>query len=484
MGGERVTLPIAKKAARANVACPRSIWDEITARLRAQAPNEACTFALTWPSVGVERATAIVGEPIWPQPGEVQATPYKLEISPGYISRALDAAIDAGKHCGVALIHTHPHTDYGRGVGEFSGRDDWYENRLFPTLTLGRPETLCASIVLGSEPANLDARIWWDEPGRSLVQPAELVRVVGPELTLFETPHSTWTDHPDPAVMDRSTRLWGKEGRRRLQNLKVGVIGAGGTGSVALIGLATMGAGTISVWDKDVLKKENLHRMLGVAQAHVGKYKPDALEATLRAVATASPFELQLHQAWGTSAQALQMLKDCDLIFSCVDTLGARIPLNDLAYVHLIPTIDVGSWVHVANEKVDAVVTHAHVWSLGIPCAWCRQTLSSYKLMREAQGAQRGVELRAPYGLQPDQTDGVEPSVLGLNMLGVGLALVEFMQVALGISDRTPRDLKFFLPEWELDESDLETRTDCYSESNAGRGDSIQILPYDPQERA
>ena len=62
-------------------------------------------------------------------------------------------------------------------------------------------------------------------------------------------------DHADPAVIDRSTRLWGKEGRRRLQNLRVGIVGAGGTGSLSVLGLATMGVGKLLVWDKDTATK-------------------------------------------------------------------------------------------------------------------------------------------------------------------------------------------------------------------------------------
>jgi hypothetical protein len=62
-----------------------------------------------------------------------------------------------------------------------------------------------------------------------------------------------------------------------------------------------------------------------------------------------------------------------------------------------------------------------------------------------------------PYGLSLEDTDGVEPSVLPVNLAGVGIAMLEFMQVALQISERTPRDLKLILPQWELDESDLST---------------------------
>jgi hypothetical protein len=122
-------------------------------------------------------------------------------------------------------------------------------------------------------------------------------------------------------------------------------------------------------------------------------------------------------------------------------------------------------------------MTHAHVWSPGIPCAWCRETLTSYALTREAQGEQQGIEKRAPYGISVDDTDGVEASVLPLNMLGVSLALIEFMQVALRITSRTPRDLKFILPEWELDESDRPAQPNCDCGRLVGAGDTLYIAP-------
>ena len=103
--------------------------------------------------------------------------------------------------------------------------------------------------------------------------------------------------------------------------------------------------------------------------------------------------------------------------------------------------------------------------------------MSSRILIQEAQGNQRNIEDRAPYGMPINETDGVEPSVLPLNMLGVSLALMQFMQVALKIADRTPRDLKFFLPNWELDESDRTTRPDCECISSIGAGDTFIIRP-------
>ena len=209
----------------------------------------------------------------------------------------------------------------------------------------------------------------------------------------------------------------------------------------------------------------------------IGSLKVEALAPVIRAIATADPFDFEAVPIWGTSPEGLNGLKDCDVIFCCVDRFAPRIPLNQLAYAHLIPVIDMASWIHASDGIIDAVMTHAHVWSPGIPCAWCRQTLTSFRLMREAQGNQRGIENRAPYGLPLEETDGVEPSVLPLNMAGVGLALLQFMQVVLKITERTPRDLKLFLPEWELDESDLATLPGCPVENATGLGDSVIIRP-------
>ena len=300
---------------------------------------------------------------------------------------------------------------------------------------------------------------------------------MGPELTILETPSSPWKDHSDPAVMDRSTRLWGAEGRRRLQNLRVGIVGAGGTGSLSVLGLATMGVGKLLVWDKDAATKQNRHRTAGITSDRIGSLKANAMKALAESVATAEPFSIDAYAEWGTTTEALVRLKDCDLIFCCVDKFAPRVPLNDLAYGHLIPTMDMASWIHANNHKqIDALMTHAHVWSPGIPCAWCRETLTSYVLMREAQGVQQAIENKIPYGLPLEQTDGVEPSVLPLNMLGVSLALIEFMQVALKITERTPNDLKFFLPQWELDESDRPVRDTCDCVKASGLGDTMRLV--------
>jgi hypothetical protein len=460
-----------------HIACQSAVWDEINRRLSSSSPNETSVFVASRPSRGVRRMTVLLNEPIWPRPGEIHATPQALEISSDYITRALDAVIDLGAEVGLALIHTHTASPFSDGRADFSLRDDWYEDRLFPTILNSQRQSICASIVIGHDEDDVDGRVWFqaDALRRS---PAHLLRIVGQTIRFVELRASPWSDHAEPEIMDRSTRIWGAAGRRVLQNIRVGVVGLGGTGSIAFLSLVTMGTGNVYAWDKDVLGKENRHRVLGMKKSDVGVAKVAVLKSLAADVATADPFSLETFADWATSSTGMKQMKDCDVVFCCVDRLAARVPINEFAYAHLIPVVDMSSWIHSNNGIVDAIMTHAHVLAPGLPCCWCNGILTSRALMLEAQGNQAGAERRAAYGLTLKDTDGVEPSVLPLNLSGVGLALLQFMQVALRICSRTPSDLRLILPEWELDESDLEIRQDCDCVHNCARGDTLTILPY------
>jgi len=227
----------------------------------------------------------------------------------------------------------------------------------------------------------------------------------------------------EAADVDRSVRILGREGQRLLQNLRIGVVGTGGTGSIVVTALATMGVGRLRCWDHDRIKKHNRPRLVSTHDSHIGQKKVEALCQEARRLATAKPFTAEAHDAWGTSKEAIVLLRDCDIVFSCVDLFGARVPLNDLAYAHLIPVIDMGTKIYPEGKDIGAILCHAQTLAPGLPCAWCNGTVSTGRLVAEAQGAQAGAEKKAAYGIPFEATDGVEPSVLPFNLASVGLSL-------------------------------------------------------------
>jgi tRNA A37 threonylcarbamoyladenosine dehydratase len=76
-----------------------------------------------------------------------------------------------------------------------------------------------------------------------------------------------------------------------------------------------MGVGNLRVWDKDIAHKQNRHRTVGITAEYVGRAKVEALKAFAESVATAEPFLIEVHEAWGTTDEGLRSLKDCDIVF-------------------------------------------------------------------------------------------------------------------------------------------------------------------------
>jgi len=121
----------------------------------------------------------------------------------------------------------------------------------------------------------------------------------------------------------------GMDGQKRLKNAKVLVIGAGGLGSPALLYLAAAGVGTLGVIDFDVVDESNLQRQVIHGQSDVGK--PKAVSAK-ESIAEINPFvNVILHTEQLTSANALDVFGDYDLILDGTDNFATRYLVNDAA---------------------------------------------------------------------------------------------------------------------------------------------------------
>jgi adenylyltransferase/sulfurtransferase len=119
----------------------------------------------------------------------------------------------------------------------------------------------------------------------------------------------------------------GMEGQLKLKVAKVLCIGAGGLGSPLALYLAAAGVGTIGIVDFDVVDYTNLQRQIIHTTADVGRKKLDSAGDKLKAInpnVNVVRYDTRL-----SSANALELFRDFDIIVDGTDNFPTRYLVND-----------------------------------------------------------------------------------------------------------------------------------------------------------
>jgi sulfur-carrier protein adenylyltransferase/sulfurtransferase len=117
------------------------------------------------------------------------------------------------------------------------------------------------------------------------------------------------------------------EGQRKLKKSKVLVVGTGGLGAPLLLYLAAAGVGTIGILDFDIVDHSNLQRQVLFTTDDVGVPKVDAAKRRLEKL---NPYiNLITHNVHLDSGNALEIIKDYDLVADGTDNFPTRYLVND-----------------------------------------------------------------------------------------------------------------------------------------------------------
>ncbi len=157
-------------------------------------------------------------------------------------------------------------------------------------------------------------------------------------ITRFESV----TESFSPAEIARYARQMalpevGKEGQARLKRARVLVIGAGGLGSPVASYLAAAGVGTLGIVDCDAVDLSNLHRQLLYVTSDIGSRKVATASSRLRALnpnVEVVPFDAEL-----TRENALEILRDFELVVDGTDNFRTRYLVNDACVLLGIPNV-------------------------------------------------------------------------------------------------------------------------------------------------
>jgi adenylyltransferase/sulfurtransferase len=119
----------------------------------------------------------------------------------------------------------------------------------------------------------------------------------------------------------------GLEGQQKLKAAKVLCVGTGGRGAPLTFYLAAAGIGTIGLVDFDVVDESNLQRQIIHSTADVGRPKIDSAADKLKAL---NPHvNIVKHETMLTSANALEIIKDYDIVADGTDNFPTRYLVND-----------------------------------------------------------------------------------------------------------------------------------------------------------
>ena len=129
----------------------------------------------------------------------------------------------------------------------------------------------------------------------------------------------------------------GMEGQQRLKAAKVLLVGTGGLGAPMALYLAAAGVGTLGLVDFDVVDASNLHRQVIHSTPDVGRPKLDSAADKLNAL---NPdVKVVKHNTMLTSANAMEILADYDIVADGTDNFQTRYLVNDACVLSGKPNV-------------------------------------------------------------------------------------------------------------------------------------------------
>lgn len=247
--------------------------------------------------------------------------------------------LEKAEEKGLTLVKFHNHP---RGCNNFSVLDDNSDREVFRSIHnwFDETNTVASCILLP------DGQIF----GRCIDEklefyPIDKVVEVGSSIIIHSSKQLTMNRFNEKNVL-----AFGEDTYSSLQQLRVAVVGASGTGSQVIEQLVRNGVKELVIIDDDVVKEKNLNRITntGIEDSDNEELKVFAIKKTLDgyglgADITAIPKNIK-------DKSAIKELSTCDVVFGCVDTAEGRHIINKAATYYSISYIDIGVGLEAKPE--------------------------------------------------------------------------------------------------------------------------------------
>lgn len=236
----------------------------------------------------------------------------------------------ANKDLAILKIHSHP-----GGFEAFSETDNESDSDLFNSIYGWTDSTSPHGSAIMLPGGRLFGRTIQANGSFSAL---ESILIPGDDLSFWTGRYGSQL----PAFVQRHAQLFGAGTTQRLRHLSAAVIGCSGTGSPLIEQLARLGFGRLVLIDPDVVEIKNLNRIMNssLEDAYLQRPKVQVLASAIARMGFGTEVEIITDSLF--TAQAVEAVASCDVVFGCMDSVEGRHILNRLCSFYTLPYFDIG----------------------------------------------------------------------------------------------------------------------------------------------
>lgn len=389
--------------------------------------------------------------------------------SSGYV----DALRQAEQIGAIPLwLHTHPGID---GVPIRSEHDERVDEALEATFRTRSGADFYGSLIFSpaEEGFRFSGHVWTE--GRAETSMITRTIVAGPRLAVLSSvlaPH----EEEVPVHFDRQVRAFGGDVQQVLAQLRVGVVGCGGTGSAITEQLVRLGIRSLLLVDPDFLSDSNVTRVYGSTPNDVGRPKVEVLAEHVQRIAPDARIDTIIGSV--TQEKVARRLPECDLVYGCTDDNAGRLVLSRFSSHYITPVFDLGVLLSSSQGQLQGIDARVTVLIPGNACLVCRDRIDLARAQAELLDPDERESLQAE-GYAPE-LGGVEPAVVAYTSLVASFAVAELLERLIGYGPPSePGELLIRCHDREVSTNSLLPRPRHYcdpAEGQIGYGDREPFL--------
>jgi hypothetical protein len=403
-----------------------------------------------------------------PQAAYIEQSPNHMLIrSEGYV-----AALSAAEADGAIPIwfHTHP----GEAGAPLPSKYDRQVDREIADLFQLRSGSGVYGTLIASPRGESFAFSGELTPEAGPTTMIERVWLVGDRWRLIQS-FAHRASAPN-AIFDRNVRAFGSNIQGVLGDLRIAIVGAGGTGSAVAEQLVRLGVRHLLLVDNDTLSASNVTRVYGSTPKSVGQPKVDVLRDHLTRIAP--DLVCSTIQGMATVKSIAKTLRSVDLVFGCTDDNAGRLVLSRVSTFLLTPVIDVG--VLLTSDRSGMLTgIDGRITTLvpGAACLVCRNRVDMARAAAEMRTPEERKRL-ADEGYAP-ALGQVEPAVVAFTTAVAAAAVNELLDRLIGYGPpERPTETLLRLHEREISTNRAMPRDGHYCHPAQGRWGAGDVKPF------